>query len=145
MQIILYLSVALIAIAFTVLVAYIIQTLKSLKTTLDNVSKTIVDLEQQLDGVTTETTSLLEKTNNLAEDLQNKSASLNSVVDSAKNVGTTVDSFNKSLQSISESVATKVAENENRIAQIAQVGLILVEFRDKFKNRKAKQENRAEE
>lgn len=137
MQIILYLSVALIAVAFAILVFYIIQTLKSVKVTLDTVSKTIDDLEEQVEGITKETTELLQKTNLLADDIQQKSESLNSVVASAKNIGTTVDKFNKSLQSVSENVTSKITSNESKIAQIAQAGMIIFEFKDKFQNRKA--------
>ena len=77
---ILYLSVALIAIAFLILVIYLSKTLKSLQGTLDNVATTLSGLEKQLDGVTKETTILLHKTNELASDIQDKSESLNSVV-----------------------------------------------------------------
>ena len=66
MILILYLSVALIAIAFLILVIYLSKTLKSLQMTLDNVAKTLSGLEKQLDGVTSETTMLLHKTNALS-------------------------------------------------------------------------------
>ena len=69
---ILYLSVALIAIAFLILVIYLSKTLKSLQGTLDNVATTLSGLEKQLDGVTKETTILLHKTNELASDIQDK-------------------------------------------------------------------------
>lgn len=46
MSIILYLSVALIAIAFFIIVIYLARTLNSLRTTLDNVSKTVESLEK---------------------------------------------------------------------------------------------------
>lgn len=136
MQIILYASVALIAIAFSILVIYVIQTLKSLQATMVSVSKTLDGLEVQLDGVTKETTLLLQKTNTLADDIQSKSENLNTVVDAVKNVGQTVQTFNHSLQGVSQSVTKEIEKNEEKIAQIAQVGTILFEFRDKWKERK---------
>ena len=73
MEIILYLSAAVAAIAFFILVIYLSKTLKSLQVTLDSVSHTLGGLEKQLEGLTTESTLLLNKTNALAEDLQKKS------------------------------------------------------------------------
>lgn len=136
MQSILYLSVGLIAIAFSILVIYIIRTLKTLQTTMDSVTKTITSLEQQLDGVTKETTTLLQTTNSLADDIEEKTANLNSVVESVKDVGGTVQNFNESLQGVSRSITKKVEENEDKLAQIAQVGMIFFEFRDRWKIRK---------
>ena len=141
MQIILYLSAALIAIAFFVLVIYLSKTLKSLQVTLTSVSNTLSGLEKQLDGVTTETTLLLQKTNALAEDIQEKSESLNSVVAAVKDVGTTVTRFNGTLQNISHSVDQQVEESKEKISQIVQWGNIILELKEKWQSRKqSKQE-----
>jgi len=136
MQIILYLSVALIAIAFFVLVIYLSKTLKSLQVTLTSVSNTLTGLEKQLNGVTTETTLLLQKTNALAEDIQQKSESLNSVVDAVKDVGTTVSKFNGTLQNITNSVDQQVEESKEKISQIIQWSNIFLELKDKWQARK---------
>ncbi len=136
MQIILYLSVALIAIAFFVLVIYLSTTLKSLQVTLSSVSDTLKGLEKQLDGVTSETTLLLQKTNALAEDIQHKSESLNSVVVAVKDVGTTVTKFNGTLQNITQSVDRQVEENKEKISQIVQWSNIILELKDKWQERK---------
>jgi len=136
MQIILYLSVALIAIAFLVLVIYLSKTLKSLQVTLTSVSNTLTGLEKQLDGVTTETKSLLQKTNALAEDIQQKSESLNSVVVAVKDVGTTVSKFNGTLKNITNLVDEQVEESKEKISQIVQWSNIFLELKDKWQTRK---------
>jgi uncharacterized protein YoxC len=136
MQIILYLSVALIAIAFLVLVIFLSTTLKSLQVTLASVSKTLTGLEKQLDGVTTETTILLHKTNALADDIQQKSESLNSVVIAVKDVGTTVSKFNGTLKTITNSVDREVEESKEKISQIIQWSNIVLELKDKWQARK---------
>jgi len=146
MQIILYLSAALIAIAFFVLVIYLSKTLKSLQVTLTSVSNTLSGLETQLDGVTTETTLLLHKTNALAEDIQKKSESLNSVVEAVKDVGTTVSKFNGTLKNITDSVDLQVEESKEKISQVVQWGNILLELKDKWQARKqSKQEETVNE
>ena len=136
MQIILYLSVALIAIAFFVLVIFLSTTLKSFQVTLTSVSKTLAGLEKQLDGVTAETTMLLQKTNALADDLKEKTESLTSVVDAVKDVGTTVTKFNGTLKNITKSVDTQVEESKEKISQIVQWSNVLLELKDKWQARK---------
>jgi uncharacterized protein YoxC len=136
LQIILYLSIAVIAIAFLILVIYLSKTLKSLQVTLDSVSKTLVGLEKQLDGVTRETTELLHKTNALAEDIQHKSENLNSVVIAVKDVGDTVRSFNGSIQKVTTSVNSQFEENKDKIAAVVQWSQIFLEMKDKWKMRK---------
>ena len=136
MQIILYLSVALIAIAFFVLVIFLSTTLKSFQVTLTSVSKTLAGLEKQLDGVTAETTILLQKTNALADDLKEKTESLTSVVDAVKDVGTTVTKFNGTLKNITKSVDTQVEESKEKISQIVQWSNVLLELKDKWQARK---------
>jgi hypothetical protein len=55
LEFILYASIALIAVAFTVLVVYLAKTLKSLRITLDQVAGTLAGLEKQVEGITQET------------------------------------------------------------------------------------------
>ena len=146
MQIILYLSVALIAIAFFVLVIYLSKTLKSLQGTLTSVSKTLSGLEKQLDGVTSETTILLQKTNALAEDIQQKSESLNSVVDAVKDVGVTVSKFNGTLMNLTNTVDQQVEDSKEKISQIVQWSNVILELKDKWQARKQiKQEKESEQ
>lgn len=146
MEIILYLSVALISIAFLVLVIYLAKTLKSLQGTLSSVSNTLIGLEKQLDGVTKETTELLQKTNALADDLQEKSQSLNSVVTAVKDVGTTVNKFNGTLKSLSQAFDVQVEENKEKVSQIVQWSNVFLELKDKWNAKKQeKKESNAEE
>ena len=136
MEIILYLSVALIAIAFLVLVIYLSKTLKSLQETLSSVSKTLIGLEKQLDGVTQETTELLQKTNALADDIQDKSQSLNSVVTAVKDVGSTVTKFNGTLKNLTDSFDIQVEANKEKISQIVQWSNVFLELKDKWNAKK---------
>ncbi|MEH6941758.1 DUF948 domain-containing protein [Bacillus sp. JJ722] len=135
MEIILYLSAAVAAIAFLILVIFLTKTLKSLQVTLDSVSQTLTGLEKQLQGLTTESTLLLHKTNALAEDLQKKSENLNTVVDAVKEVGTTVRGFNSSLQNVTKKVENELVDNQDKIAQVVQWGNAFFELRDMWKKR----------
>ncbi len=146
MVIILYLSVALIAIGFLVLVIYLARTLSSLQETLSSVSKTLIGVEKQLDGVTQETTALLQKTNALADDIQEKSKSLTSVVTAVKDVGSTVNKFNGTLKNLTDSFEIQVEENKEKISQIVQWSNVFLELKDKWNAKKeAKKESNLEE
>lgn len=136
MQILLYLSAALAAVAFLVLVIYLSATLKSLKVTLNSVSDTLKGLERQLEGVTSETTLLLKKTNALAEDLQDKSERLNTVVDAVKDVGASVKKFNGTLINITETFDKQVDESKEKVSQIIQWTNVFLELKDKWQERK---------
>jgi uncharacterized protein YoxC len=136
--IILYLSAALIAIAFFILVIYLSKTLKSLQGTMNSISNTLTGLEKQLDGVTRETTILLHKTNELATDIQQKSESLTSVVDAVKDVGDSVRKFNGAIQSITSTVNSQTEQNKDKVAQVVQWSNILLELKDKWQGRKKK-------
>ncbi|MDQ0196967.1 DUF948 domain-containing protein [Neobacillus ginsengisoli] len=142
MQIILSLSAALVAVAFFILVIYLVKTLKSLQAILTGVSKTLKEVEKHLEDVTTETTLLLKKTNVLADDFQHKAESLNSVVDAVKDVGSTVSKFNGTLNNLSTSFDRQVEENKEKVSQIIQWSDVLLELKDKWRARKqSKNEN----
>ncbi|SEM38984.1 Uncharacterized protein YoxC, contains an MCP-like domain [Mesobacillus persicus] len=136
MELILYLSAALAAIAFFILVIYLAKTLKSLQATLNSVAHTLTGLEKQLDGVTRETTELLHKTNTLAEDIQQKSENLNSVVIAVKDVGSSVQRFNHTIQNITAKVEQQVDKNQDKISQVVQWSNVFLELKERWQARK---------
>ncbi|BET54058.1 DUF948 domain-containing protein [Bacillus subtilis] len=136
MIIILYLSVALIAVAFLVLVIYLSKTLKSLQLTLKNVASTLEGLEGQMKGITTETAELLHKTNRLAEDIQEKSKKLNTVVHAVQGVGASVQQFNTSMKQAAGSVSASVRENQDKINQVVTWSQAAMEIWEKWKQKK---------
>ncbi|RLQ97906.1 DUF948 domain-containing protein [Falsibacillus albus] len=140
MIIILYLSAALVAVAFLILVINLSKTLKSLQSTMDSVSTTLDGLETQLQGVTRETTDLLHKTNSLAEDIQDKSEKLNTVVFAVKDVGDSIQGLNHSIKKVSTSISNEVEKNQDKISQVVQWSNVFMEIRDKWKSKRREQE-----
>jgi uncharacterized protein YoxC len=138
--IILYLSVALIAVAFLILVSSITKTLRSMKITLDRVSNTMEGLEGQMAGITSETTSLLHKTNELAEDIQQKSEKLNSVVYAVEDVGTTIKQFNESIRKVTTNLSSQVVKNQDKITQVLQWGSVIKDLRNKWMAKKERKQ-----
>jgi uncharacterized protein YoxC len=137
-KIILYLSVALIAISFFLLVVYIARTLVVLQETIRRLTATIDSLEKQMQGITSETTQLLKKTNMLANDVQQKIEGLNSIVRAVSDVSSTVQSFNQSLQQISTSVTKQVETHQEKVVKVMQWGNAFLEIWEKWKERKQK-------
>lgn len=129
MNIVLYGSIALIAIAFLILVVYVVQTLKTLQTTLQHVAKTVEEVEKQMHEIGKETAQLLHKTNALADDVHKKAESLQSVFDAVKQVGVTVQTFN-------DSISKTLATNEKKITQAIQWGQTLIEIWTKWKGKR---------
>ncbi|WP_026693390.1 DUF948 domain-containing protein [Peribacillus kribbensis] len=136
MRIILYLSIAVIAIAFVLLVLYLGRTLKALEKTMLTVSDTISRLEGQLQGVTAETAQLLHKTNALAENIQEKSENLDSVFVNVKHMGDSLQGFNSSLKKVSVRAQTGIEGNQSRIANIIKWTNFAKEMYDRYKDRK---------
>ncbi|MDA7027269.1 DUF948 domain-containing protein [Bacillus sp. CLL-7-23] len=137
---ILYLSVALIAVAFLILVIYISKTLNTVQTTLKHVASTLEGLEGQMKGITTETTELLHKTNRLAEDIQDKSLKLNTVVDAVQEVGTSIRQFNASIQQVSHTVTSVAEDNREKISQVVSWSNAALEIWNKWKRKRMKEE-----
>ncbi|MGM7636358.1 DUF948 domain-containing protein [Bacillus sp. Hm123] len=136
MEIILYLSAAVAAIAFFILVLNVSKTLKSVDKTLDSLSRTVDRLEGQMQGVTSETTELLHKTNVLAEDIQKKTEQLNTVFYAVKDVGSSVQQLNQSVKNVTTNVASGLEKNQHKISQAVQWGSVVKQMVDKFKERK---------
>ncbi|KAB7705874.1 DUF948 domain-containing protein [Bacillus aerolatus] len=136
MVIILYLSAAVAAIAFLILVLNLSKTLKSVDRTLDSLSRTVDRLEGQMQGITAETTELLHKTNVLAEDIQQKTEQMNTVVNAVKDVGSTVQNLNQSINKVTTTVASQMEKNQYKISQAVQWGNVVKQLVEKFKDGK---------
>ncbi|MFK2824698.1 DUF948 domain-containing protein [Bacillus sp. B190/17] len=134
MEVILYVSALVAALAFLILVLNLSKTLKSVNNTLDSLARTIDRLEGQLQGITSETTELLHKTNALAEDVQHKTEQLNAVVYAVKDVGTTVQNLNQSINKVTTTVASQMEKNQHKISQAVQWGNVVKQLIGKFKD-----------
>lgn len=141
-MIIVYLSVALLAVAFAVLVYFVSQTLKSAQKTLDHVASTMEGLERQLNGITSETTDLLHKTNRLADDISEKTKAFNTLFDSVKSVGDSMQSLNRSLRTVSDSVAKETERQAGQVSQAIQWSQAAIDIWARWKQKKQQVEGK---
>ncbi|WP_010630458.1 DUF948 domain-containing protein [Sporolactobacillus vineae] len=137
MIIILYLAVAVIAVAFSILVYFLAQTLSAAQKTMDDVASTLENVQEQMKGLNAETTELLHRTNQLAEDVQQKSKSLNSVFDAVQGFGESLGTVNDSIRKITSSVARSGEEHAGKTAQALQWGKAAIDLIHRWKNRRS--------
>lgn len=131
----LYVSALIAAIAFAVLVIYLVQTLKALRTTLENVASTVDSLQNQLTGVTEETERLLHNTNKLTEDLHEKSQALDSLFNQVKEVGNSLGKLNQSFKNISNQVASGTERYSEQVEKVVEWSSALMTIWQKWKTK----------
>ncbi|MBY9077046.1 DUF948 domain-containing protein [Paenibacillus sp. HN-1] len=81
------LSVALIAVAFAVLVIFLIKTLNAAKGSLEKVSQTLQEVQKTVDELTYEVKTTVRHANDLTADVQGKIEKIDPIMDSVKNLG----------------------------------------------------------
>ncbi|TQS75435.1 DUF948 domain-containing protein [Ornithinibacillus gellani] len=133
MESLLYIAgiIALAAIVF--LVVFVIITIRSAKQTMDQVSGTLGNLEQQVSGITTEANELLEKTNQLTNDMQSKSAKLDGLFEGAQQFGQTASHLNQSFDQVAAQVTQSASENKEQINQAVTWGTAAIDLIKKIK------------
>ncbi|MNB67391.1 hypothetical protein D3C81_308670 [compost metagenome] len=81
------LSVALIAIAFAILVIFLIKTLNAAKGSLEKVSQTLQEVQKTVDELTYEVKTTVRHANDITADVQGKIEKIDPIMDSVKNLG----------------------------------------------------------
>lgn len=136
MEVILYISALIVAVAFAVLVIYLVKTLKSANRTLDHLAETTAGIKSQINGITKETETLLQRTNELADDIQEKSQSLNSIFASAKELGDSVNQITHSIRHMSTTISNQANRQSDQVAQVIQWGNAALDLYTKYKEKK---------
>ncbi|WLR48636.1 DUF948 domain-containing protein [Halobacillus litoralis] len=98
--------------------------------------QTLEKVEGQMQGITTESESLLKKTNHIASDIETKTKTLDGLMDALSNVGTTVGHVNQSIQGVSESVAHASHERDEKVTKALRWGDAAIELYLKWKRKK---------
>ncbi|WP_150273488.1 DUF948 domain-containing protein [Paenibacillus tepidiphilus] len=101
------LSVALVAIAFAVLVFFLIKTLQSAKVSLDKVSQTLQEVQKTVDELTYEVKTTVRHANDITADVQGKIQKIDPIVDSVKNLGDVMNELTLTVKQVSVTVIEK--------------------------------------
>jgi len=131
----LYVSALIASVAFAVLVIYVAQTLKALRTTLENVASTMDSLQNQLTGVTEETERLLHNTNKLTEDLHEKSQALDSLFHQVKEVGKSLGKLSESFKKVSNQVASGTERYSDQVEKVIEWSSALMTIWHRWKTK----------
>ncbi|WP_025690006.1 DUF948 domain-containing protein [Paenibacillus zanthoxyli] len=105
------LSVALIAVAFAVLVFFLIKTLNSAKASLDKVSQTLQEVQKTVDELTYEVKATVRHANKITADVQGKIEKIDPIMDSVQNLGEVLSELTMTVKQVSVTVIEKFRKN----------------------------------
>ena len=137
LEMILYIAVAIIAIAFAVLSVFLIKVLKSTERTLSNTAEMIDSLQGQINGLSKETMMMLHKTNVLTDDVQSKVGKFTPVFQSVKETGDSLHNLTQSFSNLNESFAKGVEDKKGKAAEAANWGSTALAMWEKYRMKKS--------
>ena len=105
------LSIALVAVAFAVLVFFLIKTLKSAKESLDKVSQTLQEVQKTMDELTYEVKTTVRHANDITLDVQGKIQKIDPIMDSVKNLGDVMSELTLSVKQVSVTALEKLRKS----------------------------------
>lgn len=139
------LSAVVAAIAFVFLVFYLIQTLKSLKVSLDQITLTMGQMKDEVTQISSEVQDVILNTNEMAIDVRSKLAKLNHLFSSVNDVGQVVHELTSTMKQSATGFIDAVKQTRlpkdtptlsRRWQTILQGAAVSVEMWKKFKANK---------
>ncbi|WP_379131336.1 DUF948 domain-containing protein [Paenibacillus sp. sgz500958] len=117
------LSVALVAVAFAILVFFLIKTLKSAKESLDKVSQTLQEVQKTIDELTYEVKTTVRHANDITLDVQGKIQKIDPIMDTVKNLGDVMSELTLSMKQVSVSALEKFRKTRETRAKAKDVSI----------------------
>ncbi len=108
------LSVALIAVAFAVLVFFLIRTLKSAQSSLDNVSETLQEVQKTIDELSYEVKQTVRHANDITADVQHKMKKIDPVMESVENLGEVLSEVTAAAKQVSTTLMTRFQTKQSK-------------------------------
>lgn len=106
------LSVALIAVAFVVLVVFLIKTLKAAEKSLDKTTQTLQEVRKTIDELSYEVKQVVRQASDITGDLQQKLNQIDPVLESVKNTGEILTEVTQAAKQVSTALIGKVKPHE---------------------------------
>ena len=122
-NLIIQLSVAVIALAFAALVFYLIKTLKSAKESLDKVSQTLQEVRKTIDELTYEVKTTVRNANDITADVQSKIQKIDPLVDTVKNLGDILNELTLTAKQVSVTVIERFRKTRELKEKAAAVSI----------------------
>lgn len=105
------------ALAFVVLVVYLIKTLVSARSSLDQATQTLADIQRTIDAVSSDVKEVVSTANEMTSNIHVQVKKLEPVVDSVENVGEALEEITSVLRSVSVGVAKGVRKAASRFEE----------------------------
>jgi uncharacterized protein YoxC len=139
------LSVAIIAVAFVGLTAYVIISLRSINESVQTVSRTLEKAQLHVDEVTRETVILMRSTTQITEDLHNKLKHVDALFESVGEVGDAVNQVTASMKQVSATVTKSIThgvengvhKQQKRIDEVIHWTNVAINLWQKFQSFKS--------
>ncbi|WP_341279435.1 DUF948 domain-containing protein [Paenibacillus sp. FSL H8-0537] len=100
------------AIAFAILVYYVIEALRSLKYSLDEMRVTLIEVKHEISAIGTEVKSVVQTTNSVADDVNMKLKSLDSLFGSLDDVGHVVQEATSAVKESAVALISSVKSGQ---------------------------------
>lgn len=146
-DLIIQISVAVIAVAVVVLVYFLVQTLKSAKSSMEQVNITLAAVQKQLVETGKETNILLRNTQSITADVQQKLAATDKIFTSVSQIGDAVQEVSYSVKQVSASVSRSmlgvgntVVQNQSKLQEIVGIATKGYHLYSSFKSRKKRKQ-----
>lgn len=108
MDIVIQISVAVIAIAFLVLLYSLVKTLKTVRGTLEETRQTIGQLRTEVSQISVDVKQAIHNTNAMTQDVRTKLSSLNVLFASVNDIGHAIQSFTGVARESAASIASTI-------------------------------------
>lgn len=105
-------SIAVIAVAFAVLVFFLIKTLKAATGSLDKVTQTLQEVQKTIDELSYEVKQTIRNTNDITVDVQHKMKQIDPVMDTVKNLGEALSEVTFAMKQVSSGVVSRFKQNK---------------------------------
>ncbi|WP_440112681.1 DUF948 domain-containing protein [Paenibacillus sp. QZ-Y1] len=119
-------SVALIAVAFAVLVFFLIRTLKSAQGSLDNVSQTLQEVQKTIDELSYEVKQTVRHANDITVDVQHKMKQIDPVMESVQNLGEVLNEVTEAAKQVSSTLMAKFQTKRSNSEQTKRTETVRV-------------------
>ncbi|OAS17333.1 DUF948 domain-containing protein [Paenibacillus oryzisoli] len=142
----LQISVCVVAVAFVFLVFYLIQTLKSLKHSLDEITSTMGQMKTEVTEISSDVKDVILNTNEVAIDMRMKLSTLNHLFGTVQDVGQVLHELSSSVKQSASSLIASVKPTEvskktsplnGKLKAILQGATMTLEIWDKIKVKKS--------
>lgn len=105
-------SVAVVAVAFVVLVVYLIKTLRAAEQSLHTTTTTLQEVQKTIDQLGFEVKQIVKQANDLTGDLQHKMKQIDPVLESVKNAGEVLNEVTLATKQVSVALAGRIKNRQ---------------------------------